>query len=83
MLYTDATIITVDLARQIIEDGAIFVYRSTIADIGKTDCLLARYTLERQYSLNGCIVFPGLISTHVHTVQAILRGTAEGLHKET
>ncbi|KAF7160168.1 hypothetical protein CNMCM5623_005683 [Aspergillus felis] len=57
MLYTHATIITVDVARHIIEDGAIYVDKDTIADIG-------------------------LVSTHVHTVQAILRGTADGLHKE-
>ncbi|PKX88617.1 amidohydrolase family protein [Aspergillus novofumigatus IBT 16806] len=82
MLYTHATIITVDVARHIIEDGAIYVDKDTIADIGKTDCLLPRYPLERQYSLNGCIVIPGLVSTHIHTVQAILRGTADGLHKE-
>ncbi|GFF23206.1 metallo-dependent hydrolase [Aspergillus udagawae] len=57
MLYTHATIITVDVARHIIEDGAIYVDKDIIADIG-------------------------LVSTHVHTVQAILRGTADGLHKE-
>ena len=37
MLYTHATIITVDPSRRIINDGAIRVQGDSIADLGKTE----------------------------------------------
>ncbi|GIK07712.1 hypothetical protein Aspvir_003379 [Aspergillus viridinutans] len=67
MLYTHATIITVDPSRRIIEDGAIHVADDLIVDLGKTDILRAKYLI------------PGLISTHMHTAQTLLRGTADDL----
>lgn len=79
MLYTHATIITVDRSRRIIEDGAIRVENDSIADIGKTSQLKARYAGEDEYDLSGRIVIPGLISTHMHTAQTLLRGTADDL----
>ncbi|KAF7176323.1 hypothetical protein CNMCM7691_002248 [Aspergillus felis] len=79
MLYTHATIITVDPSRRIIEDGAIHVVDEVIADLGKTDMLRAKYPTEEEYDLSGRIVIPGLISTHMHTAQTLLRGTADDL----
>ncbi|OJJ50728.1 hypothetical protein ASPZODRAFT_55226 [Penicilliopsis zonata CBS 506.65] len=79
MLYTHATIITVDGSRRIIDDGALRVDGDRIADIGKTDALKAQYPDEQEYDLSGRIVIPGLISTHMHTAQTLLRGTADDL----
>lgn len=79
MLYTHATIITLDPARRIIDDGAIRVENDSIADIGKTDALKGRYPDDEEYDLSGRIVIPGLISTHMHTAQTLLRGTADDL----
>lgn len=79
MLYTHATIITVDSSRRIINDGAILVTGDTIADIGKTAILQERHPKEDKYDMSGRIVIPGLISTHMHTAQTLLRGTADDL----
>ncbi|KAJ5433590.1 uncharacterized protein N7458_012746 [Penicillium daleae] len=79
MLYTHATIITVDGTRRIIDDGAIRVNGDTIADIGKTAVLKERYPADEVYDLSGRIIIPGLISTHMHTAQTLLRGTADDL----
>lgn len=73
MLYTNATIITVNAKREIILNGAILVSGVHIADIGKTGDLTARYPDEPAYDLTGHIVIPGLISTHMHTAQTLLR----------
>jgi cytosine/adenosine deaminase-related metal-dependent hydrolase len=75
MLYTHATVVTVDTNRTIILDGAILVNENRIADIGKTDALLCKHPSEETYDLTGHIVIPGLISTHMHTAQTLLRGT--------
>lgn len=74
MLYAHATIITVDVARNIILDGAILVRDTVIADIDKTDVLLAKYPSEQVTSLESRIIIPGLINTHMHVAQTLLRG---------
>lgn len=79
MLYTHATIITVDSERRIIDDGAIHVCEDKIADIGKSAILKARYPKDEECDLSGRIIIPGLISTHMHTAQTLLRGTADDL----
>ncbi|CZR63597.1 probable atrazine chlorohydrolase/guanine deaminase [Phialocephala subalpina] len=77
MLYIHATIITVDPGRRIIENGAILVVEDTIKDIGLSTDLLAKYPSSATYDLENHIVIPGLISTHMHVVQSIFRGTAD------
>ncbi|GME27493.1 hypothetical protein GTA08_BOTSDO02107 [Neofusicoccum parvum] len=81
-LYKHATIITVNQEREIILDGAILVTGSRIALIDKTQAVLKHPSLPpdvRSVDLSGKIVIPGLINTHCHTVQSLLRGLAEDL----
>lgn len=77
MLYIHATIITVNTAREIFDDGAILVRGSTIAAVGKTDPLLAEYPDEECMDLTGRIIIPGLVNAHMHTAQTLLRGKWE------
>lgn len=74
VLYTNATIVTGNPTRDIILDGAILVQADTIADIGKTASLLIKHQNEQTIDLTGRIIIPGLISTHMHTAQTLLRG---------
>jgi len=74
MLYLHATIITVNPDRDVILDGAILVQGDKIADIGKADSLTSKYPKEEAVELEGTIIIPGLISTHMHTAQTLLRG---------
>lgn len=82
MLYTNATIITVNSKREIILNGAILVQGNRIADIGKTSALASKYKDEKTYDLSGHIVLPGLISTHMHTAQTLLRGNPNPICNE-
>lgn len=79
MLYTHATIITVNENRDIIKDGAILIEEDKISDIGKTETLIERYPQEPKTSLQGHIVMPGLISLHIHLAQSLLRTAADDL----
>ncbi|KAK3077029.1 hypothetical protein LTS18_011394, partial [Coniosporium uncinatum] len=79
MLYIHATIITVNPTRDIILDGALLVHKSTIAAIGHTSTLLSQHPNEPQTDLTSHILIPGLINTHIHTAQTLLRGTADDL----
>ena len=79
MLFTDATIITVNEKREILLDGSILVQNNIIADIGNSDVMKGRYPTVQQMSLSGRIIIPGLVSTHMHTAQTLIRGAADDL----
>ncbi len=78
LIFTHATILTMNSGRVIIDDGAILVTGDRIAAIGKSAELIATNPHEQQIDLNGHIVLPGLIDAHVHTAQCMLRGVSEG-----
>jgi cytosine/adenosine deaminase-related metal-dependent hydrolase len=79
-LYTNATIITINPSREIVLDGAILITGNRIAAIGKTAKLLGSLPKDtKTISLAGRIVLPGLINTHSHLAQSLLRGLAEDL----
>lgn len=80
-LYTHATIITINPNREVILEGAILVIGSRIAAIGKTASLSGSFLPESTttVSLAGRILLPGLINTHSHLAQSLLRGLAENL----
>lgn len=75
MLFTHATIITVNPSREILLDGAILVHGNLIIGIDKTDFLKKAHPDEEIVNLEGHVIIPGLISTHMHTAQTLLRGT--------
>jgi cytosine/adenosine deaminase-related metal-dependent hydrolase len=74
MLYLHATIVTVNPTRDVILNGAILVKDDKIAAIGKAEELIAKHQDEKHVDLTGRIIIPGLITTHMHTAQTLLRG---------
>lgn len=79
-IYTDATIITLNSTRDIILDGFILVEGSRIVAIGpKSSFPTSLPGGAITVSLKGQIIIPGLINTHAHLAQSILRGLAEDL----
>ena len=79
MIFSNATIITMDQKRRIITHGALFIRNNLISDIGKTADIVAKYPGEKKIDCNGNVILPGLIDTHVHTAQAMIRGCADDL----
>lgn len=82
-LYQHATIITVNKRREIILDGAILVVDNRISLIDKYSAVITHSEFPKDQvrivDLAGKIILPGLINTHCHTVQSLLRGLAEDL----
>ncbi|MGD8736057.1 MAG: amidohydrolase family protein, partial [Anaerolineae bacterium] len=74
MIFENATILTMNDERQIVEQGAVAVSGSRIAAVGKSQELVERYPEKRRFNCNGGILMPGLIDTHVHLAQCMLRG---------
>lgn len=79
-LFIHATIITVSKDREIVLDGALLVRNGRIAAIDKTDILIS--DVDEMTEVIDCtnkIIVPGLINTHAHLAQSLLRGLAEDL----
>jgi cytosine/adenosine deaminase-related metal-dependent hydrolase len=81
-IYVHGTIITVNDLDHIILDGALLVRGDVITAVGKTEEILSSENLPQNtktVDLEGKIVIPGLVNTHSHLAQSLLRGLAEDL----
>jgi cytosine/adenosine deaminase-related metal-dependent hydrolase len=79
-LFIHATIITVNQNREIFLDGALLVRSNRIVAIGKTDVLTSEVDdVTEVINCANKIIIPGLINTHAHLAQSLLRGLAEDL----
>ncbi|KAJ5721683.1 uncharacterized protein N7483_009617 [Penicillium malachiteum] len=78
-LFRGATIITVNQKREIIIDGYIRVDGDRITAVGKCPYNSDLPFGAREIDCQGKIIIPGLINTHAHLVQSLLRGLAEDL----
>jgi len=79
MLFENATIITMNPKREIIANGAVAVTGRDIVEVGKTNDLLEKYPSKKRFNCDGNVLMPGLIDTHVHLAQAMIRGCADDL----
>ena len=79
MIFSNATIITMNAQRQIINNGAVAVNGNRILAVGKSKDIIGQYPEKDVIDCNGNILMPGLIDTHVHLAQAMIRGCADDL----
>ncbi len=80
MIFENCTLVTVDRDRRIITDGALGVRDGVIRGIGKRAEIRRQNPEEHEFiDLRDGLVIPGLINTHVHLAQALLRGCADDL----
>ena len=79
MIFENATIITMNQRREILSHGAVVVEGQNIIYLGKTNEAKEKYPEHKRFDCNGNILMPGLIDTHVHTAQAMIRGCADDL----
>src|SRR5712691_9695942 len=79
MLFTNATVITMNTTRDIITNGAVAVEGNRIVAVGKSDALRQQYVDDEVIDVQGKLIIPGLIDTHVHLAQALIRGCADDM----
>jgi 5-methylthioadenosine/S-adenosylhomocysteine deaminase len=78
-LIHNGTIITMQ-NRRIIHDGAIATEGPTIAAVGKTSGLKAKYGRGyEKINATNKVIMPGLVNTHQHAAMSLLRGYADDL----
>lgn len=79
LLYHNAVILTVDEKRRILMDGAMLINGSRIEDIGSSKAILEKYPDAERIDCEQNIMAPGLINTHMHLAQCLLRGLSDDM----
>ncbi len=75
-MITNGTVLTMNPAREVIENGTVVVKDNKILAVGNAD-LAKKYTAEKQLDVDGDIVMPGLINTHTHVSMTVFRSLAD------
>lgn len=79
LIVLGGTIVTMDGARRVIEDGAVVVSGGRITAVGTRAELQAGYSARETIDATGRIVIPGLINGHTHVPMTLFRGLADDL----
>jgi cytosine/adenosine deaminase-related metal-dependent hydrolase len=66
-----------DSQRRVITDGAVLIEGSRIVKVGKSSEVRNVSRAEFEIDAKGMAILPGLIDTHVHLAQALIRGCAD------
>lgn len=75
-LITNGYVLTLNPRREIIKDGGVYIEGDRIVAVGKAEELVG-YRAEEVIDANKGLVMPGLIDTHIHLSQALIRGCAD------
>ncbi len=78
-LLAGGTVVTLDAAGTLIEDGAVAIRGSRIEAVGDAAELRARFPRAVVRSSAGRIVLPGLVNLHGHAPMTLFRGLADDL----
>ena len=66
-LFEHAIIVTMDEKRSIIEDGSVVVSGSKILDVGPSEEVRRKHSVDRVIEAKQKIILPGLVSLHFHS----------------
>jgi len=79
LLVLGGTIVTMNNARDVIEDGGLAVRGGRIIAIGPRAQIERRYTARQRINSVGKLITPGLINGHTHIPMVLFRGLADDL----
>src|SRR5437763_5838979 len=74
LIITGGTVITMDGARTIYDDGALAVRGDSIVAVGPRAEIEARYQSAQTINATGHLVLPGFINGHTHVPMTLFRG---------
>lgn len=72
-------LITCNMSNTVLTDAAIFISNGKIQAVGTRKDIFADYSADHIISGANKILMPGLVNTHSHSVQTLLRGKADDL----
>lgn len=74
LIVTGGTVVTMDGARTIYDDGAVVVKGDTIVAVGPRSELEAKYLASQTIDAKSKLVLPGFINGHTHVPMTLFRG---------
>jgi cytosine/adenosine deaminase-related metal-dependent hydrolase len=79
VLIENATVITVDANRRVLEDGAVAIAGHNVVAVGPTKEVRAAHNAPRIISGRGKVVIPGLVDLYAHAGSGMLKCLGEQL----
>ena len=76
ILIKNATVLTMDARRTVIENGVVAIKNNTIVEVGREE-LLSKYKGKKTIDAEKDIVMPGFINTHTHVSMVAFRSLAD------
>ncbi|MCF8000833.1 MAG: putative aminohydrolase SsnA [Halanaerobiales bacterium] len=73
-LYGNGVLITLNSKDPVIKDGAILIDDDIIKDYGKTESLKRKYPKAEYLDVEGKVIMPGMINSHMHFYSTFARG---------
>jgi len=79
VLLVGGTVVTMDPRRRVIDDGAVAFSPESgrLLAIGRADALRPSFPTAERVDCTGHVVLPGLINTHTHLFQTLLKGLGD------
>jgi 5-methylthioadenosine/S-adenosylhomocysteine deaminase len=77
LLISGGTVVPMDASHRVIEDGAVAIVGNSIAAVGASAELEARFAPAERIDAHGQWILPGLINGHSHVPMVLFRGLAE------
>jgi 5-methylthioadenosine/S-adenosylhomocysteine deaminase len=77
LLITGGTVVTVDPARRVLAPGAVAIEAGRIVAVGPADEVGSAVEPHQRLDATGKVVFPGLVNTHTHLFQTLLKGLGD------
>ena len=74
LLVLGGDLVTMDADRRVVRGGALVAHDGKIVWIGTSTRAHELFEARRILDAHGCILLPGLVDTHFHTGQQLLRG---------
>ena len=78
-ILADGWLITMNERREILEDASVCVEKDRIVAIGTRAQLRQRFPTAEVVDCKGRIVMPGMVNTHTHLFQTLLKGLGDDM----
>jgi len=74
LLVTGGTVVTMDAARTIYDDGAVAIRGDVIVAVGKRSEVEGKYQARETINARGKLILPGFVNGHTHVAMTLFRG---------